>query len=133
MRARLAAAVGIALLLASAGCVTTEHLRFAALSSHPVPTLGYPKENSIVVPDVAVLVRSHTIFWIPTNTRTPTLQDAVDAALRKGGGNLLVNAEVEHWWLLLPFLYGQEGWSVRGDVVHGTPPPLDVPAPLPAD
>lgn len=129
MRARRAACIGVALLVASAGCTTTEHLRFAALSSHPVPTLGYPKENSVVVPDVAVLVRSHTIFWIPTNTRTPTLQDAVDAALRKGGGQLLVNAEVEHWWLMVPFFYGQEGWSVRGDVVHEIPPPLEPEAP----
>lgn len=110
-------AAAVALLLASTGCAT-ENLRFAALSSVPVPTLGYPKEHARIVPGVAATVRSHMIFWIPTNTRTPTLQDAVDAALKRGGGDLLVDAEVEHWWLIVPFLYGQEGWTVRGDVVR---------------
>jgi hypothetical protein len=114
--ARTAAA--LALLWLGAGCATTEHLRFAALSSHPVPTLGYPGEKLTRVTDVASTVRSHTIFWIPTNTRTPTLQDAVEGALERGGGDLILDAEVDHWWVVVPFLYGQEGWTVRGDVVR---------------
>lgn len=108
---------GVALLLAGAGCAT-ERMRFAALSSEPVPALGYPIEGSRRVPDVASEVRSHTILWIPTNTDAPTLQDAVDGALRRGGGNLLIDVDVEHWWVFVPFLYGQEGWRVRGDVVR---------------
>lgn len=117
MRGRCVALLGLALLAPLAGC-TTQHMRFAALSSQPVPTLGWAQEDARRVPDVAATVRSHMIFWIPTNTRTPTLQDAVDHALKRGGGNLLVDAEVEHWWVIVPFLYGQEGWSVRGDVVR---------------
>jgi hypothetical protein len=121
MRRALALA-GLALLLAGAAGCATEHMRFAALSSQQVPALGYPLEGSRVVPDVASEVRSHTIFWIPTNTDAPTLQDAVDGALRRGAGNLLVDVEVDHWWVFVPFLYGQEGWRVRGDVVRSQEP-----------
>ena len=121
MRAALVRLAAIGLLLGASGCAT-EHLRFAALSSEPLPTLGYPQDQMLRVPDVAVTVRSHTILWIPTNTRTPTLQDAVDRALERGGGELLVDAEVDHWWVVVPFLYGQEGWSVRGDVVRSVRP-----------
>jgi hypothetical protein len=108
-------------LCAAAGCGSTS-ARFAALSSQPVPALGYPMENARVVPDVSAEVVTHTILWIPTRTNPPVLQDAVDAALVRGGGNLLVDAEVQHWWVFVPFLYGQEGWRVRGDVVHSEEP-----------
>jgi hypothetical protein len=122
VRPRALARIGLVLLLVAAGGCATERFRFAALSSQPVPALGYPLEGSRVVPDVASEVRSHTILWIPTNTDAPTLQDAVDGALRRGGGNLLVDVDVEHWWVFVPFLYGQEGWRVRGDVVRSIEP-----------
>jgi hypothetical protein len=113
--ARLAAAL---LAVAASGCATTQRTYFSVLASEPVPALGYPAEGARRVPDVAAEVRNHIILWIPTNTRRPTMQEAVDGALARGGGNLLVDAEVEHWWVLVPFLYGQEGWRVRGDVVR---------------
>jgi hypothetical protein len=112
----------LALLLCLAPGCATQHYRFAALSSTEVPTLGYSDEGATRVNDVAAEVRTHTILWIPTNTKPPTLQDAVDGALRRGGGNLLVDATVEHWWVFVPFLYGQEGWRVRGDVVRSRTP-----------
>ena len=46
----------------------------------------------------------------------------MDGALRRGAGNLLVDVEVDHWWVFVPFLYGQEGWRVRGDVVRSQEP-----------
>ena len=100
MRRALALA-GLALLLAGGAGCATEHMRFAALSSQQVPALGYPLEGSRVVPDVASEVRSHTIFWIPTNTDAPTLQDAVDGALRRGG---VIGDVVAH--IAAPLQYG---------------------------
>jgi hypothetical protein len=128
MRAALARLAALGLLVAAPGCAT-EQLRFAALSSDPFPALGY-QGDAPTVPNVSATVRSHIILWIPTNTRTPTLQDAVDSALARGGGDLLVDAEVEHWWVFVPFLYGQEGWTVRGDVVRSKrveAPPIEKP------
>lgn len=119
MRTALARLAALGLLLAAPGCAT-QQLRFAALSSEPFPALGYAEDNSHVVAGISASVRSHTILWIPTNTRPPTLQDAIDRALERGGGDLLIDAEVEHWWVFVPFVYGQEGWTVRGDVVRST-------------
>lgn len=119
MRGPILLAVAAAL-ATSAGCVTHSH--FEALSTERVPSLGYQLEGARRVPDVAAEVRTQTIFWIPTNTMSPTLQDAVDAALKRGGGNVLVDVDVEHWWVFVPFLYGQEGWRVQGDVVRTVDP-----------
>jgi len=110
-----------AALAASAGCATT-HTHLDALSTKQVPFIGYELEGARRTPDVVAEVRTQTIFWIPTNTESPTLQDAVDAALKRGGGNVIVDAEVEHWWVFVPFLYGQEGWRVRGDVIRAQNP-----------
>lgn len=120
MRATARVALALAL-LACTGCGSTSG-RFAALSSQRVPALGFPTEGARTTPNVGAEVVTHTILWIPTRTNPPVLQDAVDAALVRGGGNLLVNAEVEHWWVFVPFLYGQEGWRVRGDVVRSEEP-----------
>ena len=107
-------------LLTSAGCVTHSH--FEALSTERVPFLGYQLEGARRVPDVTSEVRTQTILWIPTNTQSPTLQGAIDGALKRGGGNVLVDVDVEHWWVFVPFLYGQEGWRVQGDVVRAEDP-----------
>lgn len=117
MRAAVRIAVASLLVLAS-GCATRSH--FVALSTNRVPFFGYQLEGARRVRDVEAEVMTQTLLWIPTNTKSPTLQDAVDAALKRGGGNLLVDAEVQHWWVLVPFVYGQEGWRVRGDVVQST-------------
>ncbi len=106
--------------MTSAGCVTHSH--FEALSTERVPFLGYNLEGARRVPDVTSEVRTQTIFWIPTNTKSPTLQDAIDGALQRGGGNVMVDVDVEHWWVFVPFIYGQEVWRVRGDVVRAEDP-----------
>jgi hypothetical protein len=130
---RLAAVCALAAMLP--GCATTTHDTFAALSSQRVPYLGYQIDEGTLVPDVAAEIRTQTILWIPTNTRPPTLQAAVDAALKRGRGEILLNAEVDHWWVFVPFLYGQEGWYVRGDSVRSRrpefvpPPATEPPAP----
>ena len=106
----------LAAIVLATGCATSSH--FDALSSKHVPYLGYPIEGPPPVRDVAAEVVTREFLWIPTNTRSPTLQDAVDAALERGNGNLLVDVDVDHWWVWVPFLYGQEGWRVHGDVVR---------------
>ena len=111
----------VASVVATAGCTTTR-TRLDALSTEQVPFVGYDLEGARRTPDVVAEVMTQTIFWIPTNTESPTLQDAVDAVLKRGGGNVIVDAEVEHWWVFVPFLYGQEGWRVRGDVIQARNP-----------
>jgi hypothetical protein len=92
-------------------------MRFDALSTQQVPFLGYQLEGARRTFDVVAEVRTQTILWIPTNTASPTLQFAIDAALERGDGNVIVDSEVEHWWVWVPYIYWQEGWRVRGDVL----------------
>jgi len=108
------------LLLAGAGCAlqTVPHGRFAALTTRPAPSLGFQVEGAQRMRDVEAVVLSQHILWIPTRTDPPTLAEAVEEALRRGNGDVLVDVEVDRLFFAVPLLYGQEGWRVRGDVIR---------------
>ena len=59
---------------------------------------------------------SHIIFIIPTKAN-PSFEDAVNNALEKADGDLLTDAVVYSWSWYIPYIYGQSGWRVKGDVV----------------
>ncbi|MEB2346287.1 MAG: hypothetical protein OZ948_16295 [Deltaproteobacteria bacterium] len=123
MRAGRALA-GLALgLLAGAGCAleTVPHGRFAALTTRTAPVLGYQIDEASRTRDVEAVVLSQHFLWVPTRTDPPTLAEAVEQALRRGNGDLLVDVEVDRLFFAVPLLYGQEGWRVRGDVVRTHP------------
>jgi hypothetical protein len=111
------------LAIAGPGCAlqTVPHGRFAALSTQTAPVLGYQLDGAQITRDIEVVMLSQTFLWIPTRTDPPTLEETVAEALRRGNGNLLVDAEVDRLFFAVPLLYGQEGWRVRGDVVRSRP------------
>lgn len=37
--------------------------------------------------------------------------------LQKGGGDVMTDAVVTSWFWYIPYVYGQAGWEVKGDVV----------------
>lgn len=119
------------LVAAASGCAlqTSPHGRFAALSTQASPVLGFQVSGAQITRDVEVVVLSQTFFWIPTRTDPPTLEEAVAEALRRGNGNLLVDAEVDRLFFAIPLLYAQEGWRVRGDVVRSRPAADETPIP----
>jgi hypothetical protein len=112
------------LVLAAAGCAlqTTPHGRFAALTTRPAPALGYRAlDEAPRSPGVEAVVWSQHFLWIPTRTEPPTLADAVEKALHRGDGDVLLDAEVDRLFFAIPLIYAQEGWRVRGDVVRTRP------------
>lgn len=115
-------AVALAL-LAGPGCAlqTVPHGRFAALTTRPAPSLGYQLDDSARTRDVEAVVLSQHFLWIPTRTDPPTLAEAVEEALRRGNGDLLVDVEVDRLFFAVPLFYAQEGWRVRGDVIRSRP------------
>jgi len=117
--------------LAAAGCAlqTVPHGRFAALTTRPTPSLGFRVEGAPRTRDVEAVVLSQHFLWMPTRTDPPTLAEAVDEALRRGNGDLLLDVEVDRLFFAIPLLYAQEGWRVRGDVVRSRPPAAGPPAP----
>lgn len=120
MRTLRPLAVLAAALLATTGCAlqTVPHGRFAALTTRPAPSLGFQVEGLPRTRDVEAVVLSQHFLWVPTRTDPPTLAEAVEEALRRGNGDLLLDVEVDRIFFAVPLLYGQEGWRVRGDVVR---------------
>ena len=60
---------------------------------------------------------THIISFIPTKGNV-TPQEAVDNALVAGKGDLMTDAVLYNWFFYIPYIYGQAGWRVRGDVVR---------------
>lgn len=112
------------ILLACAGCAlqTVPHGRFASLTTRPAPSLGFQVEGAARTRDVEAVVLSEHFLWVPTRTDPPTLAEAVEEALRRGNGDLLLDVEVDRIFFAIPLVYGQEGWRVRGDVVRSRRP-----------
>jgi len=58
----------------------------------------------------------HIVIFFPIGG-PPTLEGAIDNALEKGNGDLMTDAVVSSWGWYIPYIYGQGGWTVKGDVV----------------
>lgn len=116
-------AFAAAALLAATGCAmqTVPHGRFAALTTRPAPSLGFQIDGATRTRDVEAVVLSQHFLWVPTRTDPPTLAEAVEQALHRGNGDLLVDVEVDRLFFAIPLFYAQEGWRVRGDVVRSRP------------
>jgi hypothetical protein len=112
-----------ALLLPGLGCAlqTVPHGRFAALTTRPAPSLGFQLDGAQRTRDVEAVVLAQHFLWVPTRTDPPTLEQAIDKALHRGNGDLLVDVEVDRVFFAIPLFYGQEGWRVRGDVIRTRP------------
>jgi hypothetical protein len=113
-----------AALLAASGCAlqTVPHGRFAALTTRPAPSLGFQTEGAPRTRGVEAVVLSQHFLWVPTRTDPPTLAEAVEQALHRGNGDVLVDVEVDRLFFAIPLIYAQEGWRVRGDVIRSRPP-----------
>jgi hypothetical protein len=88
-------------------------------------------ETAAVARGVEARVVTHIILWVPSRPLGPSLEEAVSEALKRGNGQVLVNASVERIAWYVPLLYGEYGWLVRGDVVRlrEKPPPEQPTAP----
>jgi hypothetical protein len=80
--------------------------------------IGDAPRADLVTRGIEVSRVSHVILWVPTSAQEPTVMEAVSEALSRGNGHLLVNASVRRVAWYIPFLYGEYGWVVRGDVVR---------------
>ena len=115
-RSLAAALVGASLVLA--GCAAPPGPPFTALASDARLLIGDAPRADLVTRGIEVRRVSKVIFWVPTSSREPTVMEAVGEALARGNGHLLVNASVKRVAWYVPFLYGEYGWVVRGDVVR---------------
>lgn len=54
------------------------------------------------------------IIVIPTGT--PSIEDAIEDALRKSKGEIMQNVVIYYKWFYIPYIYGEYKFEVRGDV-----------------
>jgi len=103
------------LALASFGCMTTRLGDFTILTNKNVGTkVEIPSVTD--VPTTEGKSELLVILFIPTG-RPPVIEDALDDALEKGKGNLMVDAVVENYTQCY-VLATISGVRVRGKVVN---------------
>lgn len=95
-------------------CVV-DHGDFTVLSNKLIRTSDFDLSKADRKQGVEGREVDHIIIFIPTGQ--PTLEGAVDNALFNGQGDVLTDASVESWGWYIPYIYGQMGWYVKGDVV----------------
>lgn len=66
-----------------------------------------PKVRNIEGEDLA-----HTIIFIPT--KIPTLSAALNDAFCKSDTDLIINANVSMTYWYIPYIYGQQYWTITG-------------------
>jgi hypothetical protein len=119
VRGRSLAAASAGALLLLAGCAAAPAgPPFTVLATDARMLIGDVPRADLVTRGIEVRRVSHVIFWVPTTPQAPTVREAVDAALARGKGDLLVNASVKRVAWYVPLLYGEYGWIVLGDVVR---------------
>ena len=101
--------------LLSTGCVVRQG-DFPVLSNKLVRLSDFDLDKADRVKGVVGKDVQHIIIFIPTGG-PPTLEGALDDAFRKSGGDVMTDAVVKSWGWYIPYIYGQAGWSVTGDVV----------------
>jgi hypothetical protein len=102
-------------MLAGAGC-TIRHGDFTVLSNKVMRLSEFELDKADRVKNVTGEEVQHIIVIIPTSG-PPTVEGALDDALQKGSGDVMTDAVVKQWGWYIPYIYGQAGWSVTGDVV----------------
>ena len=97
------------------GC-SVRHGDFTVLSNKLVNISDFELSKADRVKGIVGEDIQHIIIFIPIGG-PPTLEEALDDAIVKGGGDVMTDAVVEAWGFYIPYIYGQNGWRVSGDVV----------------
>jgi hypothetical protein len=107
--------LSILLYLCCTGCAV-RHGDFTVLSNKLIRVSEFELDKADRTKNVVGEEVIHIISFIPTGGR-PSLEGAMDDAFRKGGGDVMTDAVVSWWSFYIPYIYGQQGWRVKGDVV----------------
>ena len=106
--------LGLLCLLAS-GCVV-RHGDFTVMSNKLMRLSEFNLDQESRTPGVVGRDVQHIVIFFPIGS-TPLLEEALDDGLSKGNGDVYTDCVVKSWGWYIPYIYGQAGWSVTGDVV----------------
>lgn len=111
--------VGLSMLVVGAllaGC-TVRHGDFTVLSNKLVNTKEFDLSKADRVKGVTGTEEAHIIVFVPTKAQV-TLKGALDDAMAKGKGDVMTDATISFWYWWIPYIYGNTGWEVKGDVIR---------------
>lgn len=99
------------------GCVIN-HGDYTVLSSRLVDTGAFELSKADRVRNVVGQDYTHIIVFFPAGKLNPSIDEAVNDALTQANGDLMTDVTVTYFAWYIPFIYGREGWRVKGDVVR---------------
>lgn len=99
----------------TSGCVV-RHGDFTVLSNKIIRLSEFELDKADRAKGLVGKDVQHIIIFFPT-CGPPTLAGALDDAFEKGSGDVMTDAVVHSWAWYIPYIYGQAGWKVKGDVV----------------
>jgi len=99
----------MSVIMIASGC-RTRICDFTVMSTKNIP-VEFARKGQGEGEDVARI-----IIIIPTKSQ-PNLKEAIDQAIESRNGDMLLNAKVymRNWYI--PYIYGENGFTVKGDVV----------------
>lgn len=95
------------------GCVT-HHGQYTVLSNKIVDVSDFTV-SEVTGKNIEGRDVSHIVIFIPTKTN-PNINDALRDAFKKADGDVMTDVVITEWYWYIPYIYGQHGWSVEGDV-----------------
>ena len=104
-----------ALLCCFVGCAVN-HGHFTVASNKVFRLSQFEMEKANRTKAVEGESVQHIVIFIPIGTQ-PTIEGALDDAMLKGNGDVMTDVDMNSWFFYIPYIYGQAGWSVKGDVV----------------
>ena len=93
---------------------------FSVASSKNVPNMQYTADSSTKIEGESC---TKIIIFFPIGEGDARIQRAMDNAIENGHkkglkGNLLVNARIDSSFWYIPYVYGEDCVSVKGDLVE---------------
>lgn len=102
-------------LLVSGGC-TIHQGNFTVASTKVFRVSDFELDKAARVKNVEGRDVAHIICVFPTKGNV-SVKEAMDNALEQGNGDMMTDVTIDSWGFYIPYIYGQFGWFVKGDVV----------------
>lgn len=94
---------------------TINHGDFTVLSNKIVDTSNFDLENTPRLRNVEGEDITHMIIIFPTGI--PKITGALNDAFSKTDTDVMTNVNLSQTSWYIPYIYGQQGWTVKGDAV----------------
>jgi len=111
MKARI-----LILLLCAALCGCRSRLGdFTVITTKNIDLTNFSTHSNLEREPVSGIDEKHIICIFPTGI--PNIEEAIDKALAKGKGYILVDASISEEWFYFPYIYGYMKYEVKGTPV----------------